>query len=223
MSEAHILIVDDDDRLRGLLKRYLREQGFDVSTASHAAEARAMLSIFTFDLMVLDVMMPGETGIEFAQHLPAGAPPVLMLSARSEAEDRIAGFEAGVDDYLTKPFEPKELTLRIRAILRRHARQQEAARRVTFGEFSFDPEANQLLKGGEPVYLTTTEAALLRILAERSGEAVPREELARLTGAANERAVDVQITRLRKKIEASEGKPVHIQTVRGAGYGLFRA
>lgn len=220
--QPHILVVDDDDRLRALIAKYLREQGFIVNGASSAQAAREVMALFIFDAMVLDVMMPGETGIEFVRSIGALRPmPVLMLSARGEVDDRILGLEAGADDYLAKPFEPKELVLRLRALMKRQAlRAPEPERQIRFGEYTLDTDANRLLKQGEPIYLTTAEMALLKLLAERPGEAIAREELARLSGVANERGVDVQITRLRKKIER-EDRPLFIQTVRGAGYGLF--
>jgi two-component system phosphate regulon response regulator OmpR len=216
---AHILVVDDDDRLRALLKKFLSEQGFMVTAAADAAEARRKMAWYAFDLVVLDVMMPGESGLDLLASLPG---PVLMLSAMGEADDRIKGLEVGAEDYLVKPFEPKELVLRIKTILRRNALQQEKLRSVAFGEFRFDVGASLLKRGQENVALTSNEAAILRLLAENSGKPVSREELSKhMPGVANERTVDVQITRLRKKIEESEGKPVYLQTVRGAGYVLY--
>lgn len=221
-EQAHILVVDDDDRLRSLLKKFLREQGFIVTGAADAAEARRKMAWYRFDLMVLDVMMPGETGVQLLESLPQQQKDaVLMLSAMGEAEDRVRGLEVGAQDYLVKPFEPKELVLRIKAILRRTQAQKPRGGRVKFGGFVFDMGLSQLKRGEEPVYLTGSEAALLKRLAEDAGKPVAREELARLMQGANERTVDVQITRLRKKIEESEGKPMHLQTVRGAGYVLY--
>lgn len=220
-TKPHILVVDDDDRLRALLKKFLREQGFMVSEAANAQQAKKCLGWFTFDVMVLDVMMPGQTGLEFLESLNGNAPPTLMLSAMGEADDRILGLECGAEDYLVKPFEPKELILRIRTILRRSA-QQKASPQVRFGDYAFDMNTGQLRKGEEPVALTSSESALLKMLAEHAGKPVAREELSRLLPAAgNERTVDVQITRLRKKLGDSEGKPLHLQTVRGAGYVLY--
>jgi two-component system, OmpR family, phosphate regulon response regulator OmpR len=218
--EAHILVVDDDDRLRDLLKRFLNDHGFAVSTAATTADARYLMTLFQFDLMVLDVMIPGESGLEFAASLPRPMLPILMLSARAEAEDRINGLEAGVDDYLTKPFEPKELILRIRAILKRAQSLSASKHHVQFGAYQFDLKNHQLQLGGEPIYLTTTEATLLKVLAERAGSAVSRAELSELASLGSERSVDVQITRLRKKLE-QPSQPMFIQTVRGEGYGLF--
>jgi two-component system phosphate regulon response regulator OmpR len=216
----HVLVVDDDTRLRALLVRFLRERGCLVGDAADAGEARRYLALFAVDLMILDVMMPGESGIDLAQSLPAESrPPVLMLSARADAQDRVRGLEAGVDDYLTKPFEPRELELRVQAILRRTAAAPQAS--VRFGDYEFHLERQQLLHRGEPVHLTTSETLLLASLAQQPGEIVAREALAERAG--NERSVDVQITRLRRKIEPGEGRPQHIQTVRGVGYVLHAA
>ncbi len=218
--EAHILVVDDDDRLRDLLKRFLHDHDYAVSTAASTNDARYLMSLFAFDLIVLDVMIPGESGLEFAGSLTKPMLPILMLSARSEPEDRINGLEAGVDDYLTKPFEPKELILRIRAILKRAQALNTSKQHLTFGSYQFDLKNHQLQLEGAPIYLTSTEATLLKILAEHAGQAVSRAELAELASLGSERSVDVQITRLRKKIE-QQSQPVFIQTVRGAGYGLY--
>lgn len=222
-DKAHILVVDDDDRLRALLKKYLREQGFMVTAAADAAEARRMMAWFAFDLTVLDVMMPGESGVEMLASLPENEKGnVLMLSAMGEAEDRVRGLEGGAQDYLVKPFEPKELVLRIKTILKRSSVEKPKLASITFGDFRFDFALSQLKRGEENVYLTSSEMAILKLLAENAGKPVAREELAKLMpGVGNERAVDVQITRLRKKIEESEGRPVHLQTVRGAGYVLY--
>jgi two-component system, OmpR family, phosphate regulon response regulator OmpR len=218
--KPHILVVDDDDRLRALLTKYLSDQGFMVSAAADAMAARKMLDVFLFDIMVLDVMMPGETGLELLASVP-GLPPVLMLSAMSEPQDRIQGLEVGAEDYLTKPFEPKELVLRLRAILRRTARAEQGAQAVAFGEYVFDMGGGLLKRGAEVLHLTSGEQAMLRLLAQQAGNPVTREELSKVMPAAgNERSIDVQITRLRKKIEESEGKPLYLQTVRGAGYVL---
>lgn len=219
-TATHILVVDDDDRLRTLLVRFLSESGFAVSQAAQAAQARQLLKLFVFDLMILDVMMPGESGIALATAL-AGSdmPPVLMLSARAEAADRVAGLEAGVDDYLIKPFEPQELLLRIRAILRRIV-PAPGSRLVTFGGYTLDLNSGVLRHGDEPMYLTAAETALLTFLAGHAGRAVPREQLARQLGQETGRGIDVQIARLRKKIEPSPARPRHILTVRGEGYVL---
>ena len=222
-AKAHILVVDDDDRLRALLKKFLREQGFMVTVAADAAEARRKMAWFAFDVMILDVMMPGETGFELLATLDdAFKRRVLMLSAMGEAEDRIKGLETGAEDYLVKPFEPKELVLRIRTVLRRNAMAQEKARIVQFGDFRFDLATSQFKRGAEAIYLTSNEMAMLKLLAENAGKPVTREALSALIpGSGNERTVDVQITRLRKKIEDSEGRPLYLQTVRGAGYVLY--
>lgn len=220
---CHLLVVDDDERLRELLQQYLSDHGFFVSTAKDAATARIMLQHFELDAMVLDVMMPGETGIELATSLGKEAPPVLMLTAMGEAEDRIRGLETGARDYLVKPFEPRELVLRINNILQRRQQDLKAMYVVRFGEFSFDTRSSKLLQQDKPIYLTTGEAQCLKILSDNAGKPVSRERLAELTmGSAkgNERSVDVQINRLRKKIEPVPGRPIYIQTVRGAGYVL---
>lgn len=221
-DKPHILVVDDDDRLRLLLSKYLSEQGFMVTSAASAAEARRKMAAFIFDLLILDVMMPGETGLELLASLKDNSTPVLMLSAMGEAEDRISGLELGAEDYLNKPFEPKELVLRIRAILRRVSAQEEKSLVVQFGAFRFDLANLQLKKDNEIVYLTSNEALILKLLAQQAGTPVSREELSRLMpGSGNERSIDVQIVRLRKKIEENDSKPLYIQTVRGAGYVLY--
>lgn len=221
----HILVVDDDRRLRELLRRFLSDNGFRVSTAGDAAEARARMAGVAYDLMVLDVMMPGETGIELTCDLRrSDRIPILMLTAMGEAEDRIAGLESGVDDYLPKPFEPRELLLRIRTILRRVAEPpapQAAAVDVRFGAFRFDPGQNVLWRGEVPVRLTEAEATLMRAFALAPGVTFTREDL--VDGNAVNggiRTVDVQITRLRRKIEPDPKFPRFLQTVRGKGYVL---
>jgi len=227
----HLLVVDDDRRIRALLTRYLLREGYRVSAAANAREAAARLRDFLFDLIVLDVMMPGENGVDFAARLrgeggPQAQAPILMLTARSETKHRIAGLEAGVDDYLAKPFEPRELVLRIAGILRRAGGVRPAAARATrFGDFAFDAERGELRRGGEPVHLTTRERDLLRLLAQGGGAIVSRLSLAKRDadghGDANERSVDVEIARLRRKIEDDPGAPRHLQTVRGQGYRLL--
>lgn len=223
---AHVLIVDDDQRLLDLLRRFLSANGFRVTTAPNAAEARARLAAMHFDLVLLDVMMPGESGLDLARHLQRNAEhtPVLLLTAMAEAEDRIRGLETGAEDYVVKPFEPRELVLRMRTILRRRPAEEEATggvRRVTFGLFAFDVEREQLTERGEAVHLTTAEASLLKALAVQAGRTLSREELiesSRIEG--NARTVDVQVTRLRRKIEADPGQPRWLQTVWGRGYVL---
>ncbi|MCC7260000.1 MAG: response regulator [Alphaproteobacteria bacterium] len=220
--KAHILVVDDDARLRALLKEYLSEQGMFVVAAESAAEARKALAEIAFDLMVLDIMMPGESGLEFAASLRGkNSIPVLMLTAMGAAEDRIAGLETGVDDYLSKPFEPRELVLRIEAILRRRPMANAGSAVLAFGPFLYDPDSKRLSRHGETVYLTPGEEALLSKLAACEGATVTREALARIAGDGdNTRKVDVQITRLRRKIEADPKRPHYLQTVRGEGYVL---
>jgi len=228
-DKPHILVVDDDTRLRELLKSFLSRSGFRVSTAGHAAEARERLQALDFDLIVLDVMMPGETGLEFAAELRrTDDVPILMLTAMGEPKDRIAGLETGVDDYLGKPFEPRELLLRIQNVLRRNrpaaAALGDSQRNVSFGPFQFDLELGELTHKGKRVSLTDAETALLRALAGRLGEVLSRETLCKSIGAAvNERAIDVQVTRLRRKIEPDPSFPRYLRTVRGQGYRLVDA
>lgn len=222
----HVLVVDDDDRLRKLLKRYLTQQGFLVSVAASAREAEDAMKLFVFDVMVLDIMMPGKDGITLAQELkPQGVSadmPILILSAKGEPEDRIVGLEAGVDDYLTKPFEPEELTLRLKSLLKRAVIRKQANMPMHMNGMVFHPESNQLIDGvGAAVALTSTEIALLGVLANRRGSFVSREELAAKCRLSSERSVDIHITRLRKKIEMDASQPRAIQTARHKGYGLF--
>jgi two-component system phosphate regulon response regulator OmpR len=221
----HLLLVDDDRRIRTLMSRYLGTQGYRVTTAQDAAEARRHMQGFAFDLIILDVMMPGENGFDFAVSLRKDSQiPILMLTARSETSDRVRGLEAGVDDYLSKPFDPKELSLRIGSILRRTAAQpvQEApvVTSVRFGDFSFDVERAELRQGEEPVRLTDRERFMLKLLAQTPGEAVSRETLAGDGPPGNERTIDVQMNRLRRKIELDPANPLYLQTARGAGYRL---
>jgi two-component system, OmpR family, phosphate regulon response regulator OmpR len=226
-DQPHILVVDDDRRLRDLIARYLGEKGYHVVTAFDAADARAKLKALAFDLLVLDIMMPGENGLELTAGLRTESDvPILLLTARTEIEDRIAGFEHGADDYLTKPFEPKELVLRIQSILKR-ARPAAAVaplrRMVKFGAFLFELERRRLSRGEEPVYLTEAETDLLANLAARAGDVLSRDELitAPENGEASAgRQVDVLVTRLRRKIEDDPRFPRYVQTVRGRGYML---
>ncbi|MCB1507575.1 MAG: response regulator transcription factor [Hyphomicrobiaceae bacterium] len=219
---AHLLVVDDDNRIRQLLKRYLGEQGFRVSVAADAAEARIQLSGLEFDAMVLDVMMPGESGLEFLADLRKRSTiPVLMLTARAETDDRVEGLETGADDYLPKPFEPRELLLRLNNLLkRRSGGPAQVADLVVFGPYAFNLSRNELRRGEEVVYLTEREREIMTRLAARPNSTVPRHELVEGDAASNDRAIDVQITRLRRKIEVDPATPVHIQTVRGVGYRL---
>lgn len=220
---AHVLVVDDDARLRELLQLYLAESGFRVTAAASAADARIKMESLTFDLIILDVMMPGETGLAFASDLRGRSTvPILMLTAMGEATDRINGLETGVDDYLTKPFEPRELVLRISSILRRVPRAPELEPvNARLGEAVFDLRREELSRAGEPIPLTDVERRLLRTLAERPGAVFSRAELTRiLAPGGGERTVDVQVTRLRRKIEPDPRAPRYLQTVRGQGYIL---
>ncbi len=222
--DAHILVVDDDERIRTLLKRYLTRSGFYVTAARDAAHARRLLEGLEFDLLVVDVMMPGEDGLSLTRALrPALRTPVLLLTARAAAEDRIAGLEVGADDYLPKPFEPRELLLRIGAILRRvqpPAPRPDASRTLSLGDVRYDVSRGELWRGEEPIRLTTTEAALMRVFARTPHEPVDRLTLLSELDDAQERAVDVQVTRLRRKIEIDPRAPRYLQTVRGSGYML---
>jgi len=221
----HLLIVDDDDRIRELLKEYLARAGFRVTAASGGAPARKLVETLDFDLAVFDVMMPGEDGFSLTRWLreqkaPAGRTPVLMLTAKGEAEARIEGLKLGADDYLAKPFEPEELLLRIEAILRRAQDRPAQGGALSLGACRFDPDRGELTANGDPIKLTEAEVALLRQLARTPDEPVERLELARGTVDPSGRAVDVQVTRLRRKIEADPKAPRYLQTVRGIGYRL---
>jgi two-component system, OmpR family, phosphate regulon response regulator OmpR len=218
----HILVVDDDDRLRELLRKFLTENGFMVSAAADAADARTRMAGLTFDLIVLDLMMPGESGLDFAADVRSrNTVPILMLTAMGEPDDRISGLEHGADDYLTKPFEPRELLLRIRSILRRVPTRPTKPAEIRMGDVVFDPGREQMSHKGRPIHLTSVEAALLCVLSERPGVILSRDELIDRTGAAGGgRAVDVQVTRLRRKIEPNPRLPRYLQTVRGRGYVL---
>ena len=217
----HILVVDDDNRLRELLRKYLADSGFRVTTAMDAADARHQLKSLAFDLIVLDVMMPGESGFAFTESLRrASTVPILLLTAMGEPDDRITGLELGADDYLAKPFEPRELVLRIRTILRRA--RPAIAEEVRLGDCRFDTSSRILRRDGEPVHLTSAERDLLQVLAADLGVPLSREELirrGRISG--NARTVDVQVARLRRKIEPDPRLPRYIQTIRGEGYVLW--
>ena len=226
-EQAHLLIVDDDERIRKLLQQFLIRNGLWVTTARDAAHARRLLDGLEFDLIVMDVMMPGQDGISFTRDLRGEiSTPILLLTAKGETEDRIKGLEAGADDYLAKPFEPKELLLRINAILRRipQSATEVGPKFLHLGPVRYDIERSELWRGDDPVRLTATEMVLMSVLSERPKEPVSRselvEKLGRGGGTAQERAVDVQITRLRRKIEADPKQPRYLQTVRGAGYML---
>lgn len=224
-EQPHVLVVDDDRRLRDLLRRFLADNGFRVTVAGDAREARATVGSFAFDAIVLDVMMPGESGLHLAGDLRKRIEtPILMLTAMGESEDRIAGFEHGADDYLVKPFEPRELVLRLRALLRRAARPVPAngGDELKLGAFRFRLDRLELFRGEERVKLTETEARLLGALARKAGAPMSREELAAETGAeGGERAIDVQVTRLRRKLEDDPRGPRYLQTARGKGYLLL--
>ena len=218
----HILVVDDDRRIRQLLQSYLQDNGFRITVAASAAEAREKMRGVVFDLVVLDIMMPGETGLALTQSLRDGGNrvPVLLLSALADATDRIAGLETGSDDYLTKPFEPRELLLRVKGLLRRRETSGGKLGEVLFGPYVFHLQRGDLRKGVQPVRLTSREKDFLRTLASRAGSPVARGELSPEGSEEGARSVDVQINRLRQKIEADPSNPVHLQTVRGAGYVL---
>ena len=223
LEDRHILIVDDDRRIRELLARYLSKHGYRVSSAANAAEARKAMQSLAFDMIVLDNMMPGESGPHFAKCIrsESNTVPILMLSALTDSVDRIAGLSHGSDDYLGKPFEPEELLLRIGNLLRRVEPAKIASRTARFGNHIFEIENGELLSAGERVHLTTREKDILRLLAQRAGQPVPRAEFQMEGGSDGARAIDVQINRLRQKIELDPANPVHLQTVRGQGYCLF--
>jgi two-component system, OmpR family, phosphate regulon response regulator OmpR len=218
----HILVVDDDARLRRLLQRYLTEHRYHVTTAADAAEARASLRNFAFDLMVLDVMMPGQDGLSLTTELRAQTDlPILLLTALGETEDRVKGLSAGADDYLVKPFDPRELLLRIATILRRVAPAAPDDQPLRFGPFAFDGASQELRRGEERIHLTDAELSLLQILAEQPGLAITRQELgqrSRISGS--DRAIDTQIARLRRKLEPDPRRPRYLLTKRGEGYVL---
>jgi two-component system, OmpR family, phosphate regulon response regulator OmpR len=218
----HLLVVDDDRRIRDLLSRFLTGEGYRVSTAETSAEARAKLKGLSFDLLILDVMMPGESGFDLAKAIRGDSGvPILMLTARDAAESRIRGLEIGADDYLSKPFEPRELSLRIANILKRaQPAPQPQVESVRFGPFVYHLARGELRKGDEVIRLTDRERDMLRILAGTPGETVPRLSLAGNGGSVSERAVDVQVNRLRRKIENNPANPLFVQTVRGIGYRL---
>ena len=226
--DSHLLIVDDDERIRTLLQKFLIRNGFLVSAARDSAHARRILSGLDFDLIILDVMMPGEDGISLTKEVRKNSDtPILLLTAKGETQDRILGLEAGADDYLAKPFEPKELLLRLNAILRRVPAQDEAAplpKVMHLGQVHYDVDRGEMWQGEDRVRLTATESQLLRIFSSKPGVPLSRsnlvEQLGRDGGQAQERAVDVQITRLRRKIEQDPKQPRYLQTVRGAGYML---
>lgn len=219
----HVLVVDDDTRLLGLLKKYLRENGHHVTAASDAADARRKMEGFAFDLLVVDVMMPGENGLELTRSLRGvdNDVPILLLTARSDAQDRITGLESGADDYLGKPFEPRELLLRIESILRRARAEAEQMPGVTLGAYYFDVKRSELRRNEELVRLTSAESTLLGVFARNPGTTISRYDLCQRGGGVNERSIDVQVTRLRRKIEPDPKVPRYLQTVWGEGYVLL--
>ena len=222
-NATHILVVDDDQRIRDLIARYLSQSGYRVSTAQDASTARAAMRGLTFDLVILDVMMPGgESGLELARDLKKITHvPICMLTALAEVDERIAGLEAGVDDYMTKPFEPRELVLRIENILRRRRAPTGSKDEIRFGDTAFHIGRGELRRGDETIKITERERDLLRLFAGRPGMAIARHELASDEATGSERAIDVQINRLRRKIEPDPSNPVYLQTVRGKGYILY--
>jgi two-component system phosphate regulon response regulator OmpR len=222
LDNPHILVVDDDERLRALLQRYLSQNGFRVTAAPGAEEARSLMKSMAFDLLIVDVMMPGESGLDFTRSVRAQASqiPMLMLTARGEPEDRIAGLELGADDYLPKPFEPRELVLRCAGLLRRAAPPAQPHREIKMGDTVFDADRGELRRKGKPVRLTSSESALLKLFAANVGRPFSRTDLCTRLGVSLERSIDVQVTRLRRKIEEDPKLPLYIQTVRGIGYML---
>ncbi|NKB54446.1 MAG: response regulator [Rhizobiaceae bacterium] len=219
---AHILVIDDDRRIRDLLSRYLTEQGFRVSTAADAADARRKLAGLSFDLLIVDVMMPGENGTDFTNAIRQKMDvPVLMLTALGETEARIKGLEAGADDYLAKPFDPRELVLRINSILKRvKVEEPPSIEQVLFGPYTFSVLSRELKKDGTTIKLTDREREIMVLFAQNAGQVVPRLDLVGEDASASERTVDVQINRLRRKIEVDPATPAWLQTVRGIGYKL---
>ena len=220
---AHLLVVDDDRRIRDALSRYLQREGYRVTTAKDASDARVKLDGLTFDLLILDVMMPGESGFELAKSVrKTSQVPILMLTARAETEHRINGLEIGADDYMAKPYEARELSLRVASILKRaQPTPTPPAESVRFGPFVFHISRGELRRGDELIHLTDREKDILRLLAASPGETVPRLSLAGSGAAAGERAVDVQVNRLRRKIESDPTNPLYLQAVRGVGYRLL--
>ena len=224
MAEKHILVVDDDTRLRGLLQRFLREHDFFVSGAKDADEARELMKHYRFNLLIVDVMMPKETGLEFLANLrKENSIPVIMLTAMGDVEDRIVGLENGADDYVSKPFEPKELLLRISSVLKRIPVEKKENQQLDLGAFVFDMQSKELKsRQGEFVHITPVEQSLLCILGAKRGQVFSRERLSEILGAGQSpRSIDVQITRLRKKIETDSKNPRYLQTLRGKGYMLI--
>ncbi len=220
-NAAHLLVVDDDTRIRALLNRYLSENGFRVTVAADATEARRKLEGMEFDLIILDVMMPGETGLSLTRSLKEiRKAPIILLTALAETPSRIEGLEAGADDYVSKPFDPRELVLRINNILRRNPNEAGVVDQVIFGPYTFSLPRRELKKAAQLVRLTDRETEIMTFFAVRAGDTVARHELAGNDGEIGERTIDVQINRLRRKIEDDPANPVYLQTVRGIGYRL---
>ena len=221
-AKPHILVIDDDDRIRDLLFRYLSDNDMMVTTARDTAHADEILKTALYDVLIVDVMMPNETGLEFAiRFRKKFDTPILLLTALGETSDRIAGLETGADDYLPKPFDPKELLLRIKAILRRRPEAQEIATEQIIGGWVYDPDLKELNDGTQKVRLTAVEASLLENLLRYDGKIFSRDELARLAGLdGNDRTIDVQVTRLRRKLGDDSKSPTILQTIRGQGYRL---
>jgi two-component system phosphate regulon response regulator OmpR len=221
-NAPHVLVVDDDHRIRDLLVRFLSDNGFRVSAAGDAAAARNALRAFAFDLIVLDVMMPGDSGLVLAKELKAISDvPICMMTALVDPEDRVRGLETGVDDYVAKPFEPMELLIRLRNIMRRGKAAPASSDEIRMGDMSFHIGRGELRRGPETIKLTEREKELLRQFAQRPGLPIARHELAPDDSTGSERAIDVQINRLRRKIEADPSNPVYLQTLRGKGYILY--
>lgn len=219
---AHLLVIDDDSRIRDLISRFLSEKGFRVTTAANASDARRKLEGLSFDLLIVDVMMPGEAGTDLTRDIRTRLDvPVLMLTALGEIEARIKGLEAGADDYLPKPFDPRELLLRINAILKRaQVETRSEVEQIAFGPYTFSLAARELKRNGETIRLTGRERDIMALFTAKPGEVIPRLDLAGEDAGANERTVDVQINRLRRKIEDDPAQPMWLQTVRGIGYKL---
>jgi two-component system phosphate regulon response regulator OmpR len=226
----NILVIDDDTRIRNLLSKFLDDSGFEVSSAKDATQARELIEEKQFDLLIVDVMMPGENGIEFTQDFrKTSKTPIIILTARGESADRISGLESGADDYLPKPFEPKELLLRINNIFKRiiltsleKTNKSNDKNIQQFGEFSFNITESRLKKGSEFIHITDSEAKILTILCQNQSKPLSREELSKLCGGIDTRSIDVQITRIRKKIETNPKQPNYLQTVRNCGYILHK-
>jgi two-component system phosphate regulon response regulator OmpR len=223
-QKPHILIVDDDNRILKLLNKFLNQNGFLTSSATSAEKAQELLKYFIFDLIILDVMLPGATGIDFATSIKSsgGSPPIVMLTALSEPDDRVKGLEAGANDYLSKPFEPKELLIRVRNLIELHSHNKKEQNIRRFGNSYYDLIRKDFYKSGKLVKLSTSEQKLLEILIENSGTAISRQELSeKVGGSLNDRSIDVQIVRIRNKIEDDPKEPKYLKTIRNEGYALY--